>query len=289
MKAIYRHELTSQFTNLSGCVFIAFLLLFAGIYTMAINVRSGIASFEYVLSNMSFTFMIIVPVLTMRSIAEEKRQKTDQLLYSLPISLTEVVLGKYFAMLTVFLIPVLVMGTYPMLLSAYGNVNLPAAFSALLGFFFLGAALIAIGMFVSSVTESQVVAAGLCFALLLVNYFLVSLSGFLSTTAFSSLLAFSVVAILLCLLVEHMTKSHIAAMASAVVLLTALMVCYTLFQEKFAGLFPEIVDNLSLFAHFEDLTGGVLDFRTLVFFLSVAFSFLYLTVQSLEKRRWSDE
>ena len=75
MKAVYRHELSSQFTSLSACVFIAFLLLFAGIYTMAINIRSGIASFEYVLSNMSFTFMIIVPVLTMRSIAEEKRQK----------------------------------------------------------------------------------------------------------------------------------------------------------------------------------------------------------------------
>ena len=235
MKAVYRHELSSQFTSLSGWVFIAFLLLFAGIYTMAINIRSGIASFEYVLSNMSFTFMIIVPVLTMRSIAEEKRQKTDNLLYSLPISMTDVVLGKYFAMLTVFLIPVIVIGTYPFLLSAYGSVNLSGALGALLAFYLLGAALIAVGMFISSVTESQAVAAGLCFGILLVNYFLSTLAGFLSSSVLSSFFA-----------------------------------------------------ELSLFSRFEELTGGVLDLRTLVFFLSVAGVFLYLTVQSMEKRRWSE-
>lgn len=288
MKAVYRHELLSQFTSLSACVFIAFLLLFAGIYTMAINIRSGIASFEYVLSDMSFTFMIIVPVLTMRSIAEEKRQKTDNLLYSLPISMADVVLGKYFAMLTVFVIPVLVMGTYPVMLSAYGNVNLPAAFSALLGFYLLGAALIAVGMFVSSLTESQAVAAGLCFVLLLINYFLSSLSGFLSATAFSSLLTLTIAALLLSILVERMTKNSLAALLTAAVLLAVLMFTYTLFQDKFAGLVPAFMENLSLFARFEDMTGGVLDLRTLVLFLSVAGVFLYMTVQSLEKRRWSE-
>ena len=234
MRAVYRHELSTQFTNLSGCVFMAFLLLFAGIYTMAINLRSGLASFEYVLSNMSFTFLIIVPVLTMRTIAEEKRQRTDTLLYSLPLSITNVVLGKYAALLTIFLIPVVIISLYPVVLSAYGNVNLKAAFCACLSFFLLGAALIAVGMFISSLTESQAVAAGLCFVVLLINYFLVSLSNFVSITALSSLLA-----------------------------------------------------QLSLFSRFEDIVDGVLDLRTLVFYLSVAAVFLYLTVQSLDKRRWS--
>jgi ABC-2 type transport system permease protein len=124
--------------------------------------------------------------------------------------------------------------------------------------------------------------------LLLINYFLSSLSGFLSTTAFSSLLTLSIAALLLSILVERMTKNSLAAMLTAAVLLAVLMFTYTLFQDKFAGLVPAFMENLSLFARFEDMTGGVLDLRTLVLFLSVAGVFLYMTVQSLEKRRWSE-
>lgn len=105
MRAVFRHEVSSYFTNVTGYVFGAFLLLFAGIYTMAYNLRSGYTNFEYVLGSMSFVFLVIVPILTMKVIAEEKRQKTDQLLYSLPLSMTRVVLGKYLALLVVFAVP----------------------------------------------------------------------------------------------------------------------------------------------------------------------------------------
>lgn len=160
MKAIFRRELSSYFTGLSGYVFGAFLLLFAGIYTMAYNIRAAVSNFEYVLSSMSFIFLVIVPILTMRVFAEEKRQKTDQLLYSLPLTMTEVVMGKYLAMLVMFLIPLCIIGIYPAVLSHFGKVNLAAAYGALVGFFFLGAALLAVGAFISSVTDSQGVAAG---------------------------------------------------------------------------------------------------------------------------------
>ena len=140
MKAIFRRELSSYFTGLSGYVFGAFLLLFAGIYTMAYNIRAAVSKFEYVLSSMSFIFLVIVPILTMRVFAEEKRQKTDQLLYSLPLTMTEVVMGKYLAMLVMFLIPLCIIGIYPAVLSHFGKVNLAAAYGALVGFFFLGAA-----------------------------------------------------------------------------------------------------------------------------------------------------
>ena len=189
MKAVFRRELSSYFTGLSGYVFGAFLLLFAGIYTMAYNIRAAVSNFEYVLSSMSFIFLVIVPILTMRVFAEEKRQKTDQLLYSLPLTMTEVVMGKYLAMLVMFLIPLCIIGIYPAVLSHFGKVNLAAAYGALVGFFFLGAALLAVGEFISSVTDSQGVAAGLCFAALLVNYFLASLSSFFSSTAFASFAA----------------------------------------------------------------------------------------------------
>lgn len=152
MKAVFRRELSSYFTGLSGYVFGAFLLLFAGIYTMAYNIRAAVSNFEYVLSSMSFIFLVIVPILTMRVFAEEKRQKTDQLLYSLPLTMPEVVMGKYLAMLVMFLIPLCIIGIYPAVLSHFGKVNLAAAYGALVGFFFLGAALLAVGAFISSVT-----------------------------------------------------------------------------------------------------------------------------------------
>jgi ABC-2 type transport system permease protein len=112
MRAVFRHELSSYFTNVTAYVFGAFLLLFAGIYTMVYNLKMALANFEYVLGGMSFVFLVIVPILTMRVLAEERRQKTDQLLYSLPLTMTRVILGKYAALLVVFLVPVVLIGLY---------------------------------------------------------------------------------------------------------------------------------------------------------------------------------
>ncbi|MBQ8599534.1 MAG: ABC transporter permease subunit, partial [Oscillospiraceae bacterium] len=172
MNAVFRHEVSSHFTNLTAYVFGAFLLLFAGIYTMVLNLSNLVTNFEYVLGNMSFVFLVIVPILTMRVLAEERRQKTDQLLYSLPISMTEVVLGKYFALLVMLLIPLGIISLYPIVLSAFGSIYFPASYGSIVGFFLLGAALIAIGLFISSISESQAVAAGLCFVVMLLNYYI---------------------------------------------------------------------------------------------------------------------
>ena len=176
MKAVYIREVRSYFTGLTGAVFAAFLLLFAGIFTMIYNLNAGYANFEYAMGNMPFVFLVIVPILTMRTFAAEKRAHTDNLLYSLPVSMTKVVMGKYFALLTVFVLPVLVICFYPLVLSFFGEVYLPAAYGSIVAFLFLGAALLAAGMFISSLTESQAVAAGVCFAVLLVNFFLADLA-----------------------------------------------------------------------------------------------------------------
>lgn len=287
MRAVLRHELSSYFTNVSGYVFGAFLLLFAGIYTMVYNLQGGYADFEYVLGGMSFVFLVIVPILTMKVLAEERRQKTDQLLYSLPISMTQVVLGKYIAMLAVFALPVLIISLYPMVLTAYGSVNLPGAFGAIAGFFFLGAALIAIGMYVSSVTESQAVAAGLCFVVMLVNYFIADLAGYASTSAYGSLAALVILALLLGGVVYLMTRNGFAALIATAVLEGTLMIVYIFKEEAFEGLFPEIMAQLSLFERFYGLLNGVFDLTSIVYFVSVIGVFLFLSVQSLEKRRWS--
>lgn len=288
MKAVFRHELSSHFTGLTGYVFGAFLLLFAGIYTLAYNLQGGSTNFEYVLGGMSFVFLIIVPVLTMRTLAEERHQKTDQLLYSLPLSMTQIVLGKYAALLTVFLAPLVVICLYPIVLTAYGNVYLPAAFSAIVGFFFLGAALIAIGMYISSVTESQAVAAGLCFVVMLVNYFIADLASFVSTTAFASLAALVVLILAVCLVIYLMTKNGFAALLTAAVLEGGLVIFYSFKSELFEGLFPALMEKLSLFERFYDIINGVFDLTAIVYYIAVAGVFLFLSVQSMEKRRWSE-
>lgn len=288
MRAVFKHELSSYFTNVTGYVFGAFLLLFAGIYTMVFNLKAMYTNFEYVLGNMSFAFLIIVPILTMRVLSEEKKQKTDQLLYSLPISMTNVVLGKFFALLIMFIIPVGIISLYPIILTAFGSVYLPASFGSIIGFFFLGAALIAIGVFISSITESQAVAAGICFVVMLVNYYISAIAAYASTSAFTSLAAFSIVFVIFAVIVRLMTKNTLAAIIAGIAPEAALIAMYMIDASKFEGLFPTIMEQLSLFDRFYVFVEGVFDLTGIVYFVTVIGIFLFLAVQSMEKRRWSE-
>lgn len=288
MNAVFRHELSSHFNNLTAYVFGAFLLLFAGIYTMVLNLNNLVTNFEYVLGNMAFVFLVIVPILTMRVLAEERRQKTDQLLYSLPISMTEVVLGKYLALLIMLLLPLGIVSLYPIVLSAFGSVYFPASYGSIAGFFLLGAALIAIGLFISSITESQAVAAGLCFVVMLLNYYISSLASYVASTAFASYAAFAVLILLLALLVKLMTKNNSLTLILAAVGEGLLMAGYLLNSSAFEGLFPQVMENLSLFDRFYVFINGVFDLTSVVYFITVIGLFLFLSVQSMEKRRWSE-
>lgn len=287
MRAVFRHELSSHLTGLIGYVFGGFLLLFAGLYTMNYNLKGAVANFEYVLGSMSFVYILAIPVLTMRVLSEEKKQKTDQLLYSLPLSMAKVILGKYCALLVLLLIPCLIIGIYPLLLSNYGAVPMPAAFSALCAFFLLGASLTAMGMFASSLTESLPVAAGGCFVFMLLNFYMVELVGYLPGTAMASLVALMILAALIALLVKVMTKSDLAALIAAGVLEVGLVAVYLIKATLFEGLFPSLLKEISVFERFNGFIYGVFDLSGIVYFLSVTGVFLFLSVQSMEKRRWS--
>jgi ABC-2 type transport system permease protein len=287
MTAIYRRELNAYFKSLTGYVFGAFMLLFTGIYCSVINLKSGYASFQYVLSNASFIYIIIIPILTMRSVAEERRQKTDQLLYALPINMVRIVLGKYLALLTVLALPLAVICFYPLALSAFGRINYAAAYGAILGFFFLGAALLAIGLFISSLTESQAVAAGLSFVVVLLNYFLSSLSNYVSSGAGVSLLCLAAAIILLGFLLRFLTKNSSFSLGLTVVLLIVLAVLYSVYNDSFKGLFPLLMRQLSVFDRFNTFTQGIFDINALVYMITVCGVFVFFTVQALEKRRFS--
>ena len=154
MTAVLKHELRNYFHSFTAYVFGAFLLAIVGIGSMLYNLQAAVSNFEYVLSFGSIVFVVIVPILTMRVIAEERKQKTDQLLYSLPITTTQVVAGKYLALLAVYLIPLAVISFYPLIFSQFGEVYLPTSYGSLFAIFMMGAALIALGVFISCLTGS---------------------------------------------------------------------------------------------------------------------------------------
>ena len=287
MKAIFKHELRLYFDSMTAYVFGAFLLLFIGIGSMLYNLRSAVSNFEFVLSFASIVFVVIVPVLTMRSLAEERKQKTDQLLYALPISTTQVILGKYTALLVVFLIPMCFVALYPLLFSRFGEVYLPTAYGSLGAFFLLGAALIALGLFLSSLTDNQGLAAGLGIGAILLNYYSVSLSEYVSSTAAGSLVTFAVLIVCLGLIIRALTRNDILALGVGLVLMAALVGVYILDASALEGLLPGIMRKLSLFERFSVFVNGVFDLTGVVYYLSVMAFFLFLAVQSMEKRRYN--
>ena len=154
MTAIYKRELKSYLTSMVGYLFIFFILVLTGIYFSAYQLSAAYPKFEYTLSAVTFVFLIGVPILTMRVLAEERKQKTDQLLLTAPVSVGNIVIGKYLALVTVYAIPILVMCTYPLIMSKFGTVAFGSAYTAILGFFLLGCANIAIGVFMSAFLQN---------------------------------------------------------------------------------------------------------------------------------------
>ena len=287
MKAVLKHELSGYFHSLTAYVFGAFLLVFVGIGSMLYNIQQAVANFEYVLGFISLIFVGLVPILTMRVLAEERKQRTDQLLYSLPITTTDIILGKYLALLVVFLIPLVIVAFYPLIFAKFGDVYLLTSYGSLIAFFIMGAALIAIGMFISSLTENLGMAAGICVAVVLFNYYSDSLADYISSSVIGSIIALVVLILIVGLIIKILTKNDAVAAGVAAVLLIAVAVIYFAKKSVFEGLLPNIMKTLSLFERFYTFVNGVFDMTVIVFYLSVIVFFLFLCVQSLEKRRYN--
>lgn len=287
MTAVLKHELRNYFHTLTAYVFGAFLLAFVGIGAVLYNIQAAVSNFELVLNFSSLIFVVIVPILTMRVIAEERRQKTDQLLYSLPITTTQVILGKYLALLVLYLIPLAIISLYPLVFSRFGDVYLLTSYGSILAFFILGAALIALGTFISSLTDNQGLAAGIGIAVILLNYYSVSLSEYVSSTALGSAVALIVLILALGLVIRYVTRNGNLAYWVSFGLICVVMAVYLLDNTALEGLLPEIMKTLSLFERFTVFVNGVFDMTAIVYYFSVIVFFLFLSVQSLEKRRYN--
>ena len=287
MTAVLKHELRNYFHTLTAYVFGAFLLAFIGLGATLYNLQAAVSNFEFVLSFGSLVFVVIVPILTMRVIAEEKKQRTDQLLYSLPITTTEVVLGKYLALLVVYLIPLAVVSVYPLIFARYGDVYLLTSYGSIFAFFVLGAALIALGVFISSLTDNQGFAAGIGIAVIQLNYYSASLSEYVSSTPAGALIVAFALVIVLGVVIRHLTKNEHLAYGFYFLAGGAVLILYLADPEAFSGLLPSVMKTLSLFERFYVFVNGVFDLTAIVYFVSFAGFFLFLSVQSLEKRRYN--
>ena len=234
MLAIYKRELHSYFTTATGFLFMAFILFFVGIYFTALNLVQGYASFSYAIFNISFVFLIATPMLSMRSLAEERKNRTDQLLLTSPVSVTKMVMGKYLAMITLLAMTCLVCAAFPVILSFYGASSFAVDYATLLAFFLSGCAYIAIGLYISSLTESPVIACVGTFAVLLILYLISSLSSMIPIEALANLLA-----------------------------------------------------SLSLHEKLKNFVYELFDVKALIYFISVAAFFVFLSIQSVNRRRWN--
>ncbi|MFQ9515173.1 MAG: Gldg family protein [Eubacterium sp.] len=235
MLAIYKKELKSYFTSVIACLFIAVTTLISGIFFVYYNLTNGMTQM-YPAYECLFILVFTVPILTMKIIADERRQKTDQLILTAPVSVGKIVIGKFFALVTIFAIPVLIMCLYPIILSSFGTMPWKTAYTSLLGLFLYGVALIAIGIFISSITESQVISAILSIVVLLLGYLMSSLTGMISANGN---------------------------------VLTKILSCFDLYTPV------------------QNFMNGVIQLSDVVYYVTLTVLFLFLTCQSIQKRRWN--
>ncbi len=292
MSAVYKKELRFYFSTMSGYISIAMILLMTGIFVTVLCFRSLYPNMELALPTASIILLLAVPIMAMHTFSEERRQKTDQLLYTLPITTGQIVAGKYLAMMTVLAVPVLVIGLYPLILMMYAGkgfgATLIGTYGALLLFYLEIGAMAAICMFMSSLTESQIVAAVLGSGVLIFCYFAQLLAGTLPTTALASFIAFTVLILLAALVVYLFVRNYWAAFFAAVVMEGVMLIFYLRDSTPFAGLFQKAIGAVSLFDPFNNAVSDyVFDLTAAVYYLSAAVLFFFLTAQTVEKRRWS--
>lgn len=288
MRAIYLKEIKSYFHSLSAYLFLALFLAISGVYFSVICMSYGYTDYSAnIYSNITIIFIIIVPILTMRLMAEERKQKTDQLLLTSPVRVTGIVLGKYLAVLTLLLGAVIITFIQAAILNIYGNVNWKTVLTGGLGYFLVGACLLAVGLFISSITESQMIAAGISFGVVLLCMLLSNLSDIVPGRARYTYIVCAIVILLLAWFFFEETKSLKAGVVTAVLGAAVLGLLAWLRPGLFDNGLSKIIDWFSVMDRFNDFCSGILNASSVIYYLSFIAVFIFLSIQTIEKRRWN--
>lgn len=288
MTAVYKRELRAYFQSMTGPVFIAFLLAFTGIYFVAYNLSAGYPYFSYTLSGSLIVFLVGIPLITMRSFSEERRSRTDQLLLTAPVSLFRIVMGKYLAMVTVIAVPNVIFCIYPLIIRSQGNAYLTVDYISIFVFFLLGCVYAAIGMFISALTESQMIAFISTFGILLVLYLWDGILSLLPSSAVSGLAGVLIILAAAVAYIYHMTDNITLAGIVSVIGAAAAVILYIVKTGLFENLLSDLLGRLALANVFTDITSNsIVDVTGIALYLSIIAVFVFLTVQTIQKRRWS--
>lgn len=287
MTAIFKREFRSYFTGMVGYAVAAVSLFFLGLYFTNRNLLYQSSDFAGVLYTTTLILLFLLPAVSMRSFAEERRARTDQLLLTSPVSIPAIVAGKFLAQLAVFCVPLTAAAVMPLILTAFGKVSLISAYAALLGYILLGGACLAVGTFISCLTENQIVAYLASFVVLLIAYLM---NGIKTMFTSGNLLAFVVFALVLVAAgaaVGVVCKNILAGGAVLVVGAAALFALFILRPAWLLSAFDAVLTALALFAPYAEIIGGSFSLPVILYYLSVIGVFLFFTGQTLERRRWN--
>jgi ABC-2 type transport system permease protein len=287
MLAIYKKELRSYFTSMIGYVFIAVFLIVVGIFFVIQNLLYMTPAIEYTLSSITSLFVFLVPLLTMRLMAEENRQKTDQLLYTSPITANAIVYGKFLAVMTIFGVVILMISCFPLILSLYGTVPMATGYSSIFGFALLGGAYLAIGLFISSLTESQVVAAVITYVVFILTLFMDGIAGVVPSDNQTALVVFACIVVIICFVLYLMMHNLTVSITIGTLGIAALVIAYLVKRTLFEGSLVKVMNWLSVISRYDSFYYGTFNISSVVYYLSVIFLFTFLTAQVIKKKRWS--
>ena len=288
MFAIYKRELRSYFVSPIGYIFVAIFLLASSLLFSYCTLQAGAnSSTAAYFSTLMYVFIVVLPLLTMKLFADEKKMRTEQLLLTSPVSLMGMVMAKFLAAYTVFAGTYLISCMDFIVLYQFGTPNTAILIGSSLAILLAGAACIAVGVFISSLTESQVIAAVVSLAVMVFINLMSGLANLIPATSGASLAGFIAIAVIIGMIVQVMIKSTVISVSVSVVLTAGCVLVYLGNPAIFEGAIPSLLSSMALFDRMGSFQNGMFDMTAIIFYLSVIALFVYLTVQSMEKKRWN--
>nr|WP_144922137.1 ABC transporter permease [Paenibacillus bovis] len=288
MLTILPRELKSYFQTATGYIFMIVYLMLFGIYFTYININpTPNNAYTVTIENMVFIFVLLSPLLTMKALSEERKNKTDQLLLTSPKSVSAIVLGKFFAAIILFFITLLITTLYPIILSFFGDIYLPTIVIAYIGFFFMGCTFIGLGIFISSLTENQLIAGVSTLGISMILWLVEAISSRFPVDSFSGFIFLIILASALNGIVYYFSKNIWLTMSLTIICVGILCAIFYAKKSFFEGMIKRFSDWFSIPLHSKDFYLGILDFSDLIYFISLICLFLYFTIFAIERRRWT--
>jgi ABC-2 type transport system permease protein len=287
MLAVFKRELRAYFQTPIGYIYMGLFLLLTGIFFTFNNIFSQNSQFTGFLGSILFIYLFAIPLLTMRLFSEEKRQKTDQLLLTNPVSITGIVCGKFLAAMAVYCGTLAFTALYTVVISLYGDLQGWETLGSYIGFIFLGASYISVGIFVSTATENQLTAALVSFFALMLIWLIDPVSQMIPSDTRSGIISAVVLLAALCLFIYLNTRNWVIVLGTALVGALVIALFYLFKQDIFFGFIQKFLGWFFLNRRYQSFSMGLLKFDSLLYYASFSGLFLFLTVRLIEKRRWN--